>query len=80
MRRIVACSALCLGLGAPACNRVSHQPSAAPGPDVVLVTIDTLRADHVGAYGADFARTPTLDALAAGGTRFETAITTTPRP
>ena len=31
----------------------------------VLITIDTLRADHVGAYGWSRARTPTLDALAA---------------
>jgi len=67
---------LCLGLAAPGCNRVSHE--AAERPNVVLVTIDTLRADHVGAYGAAFARTPTLDALAAQGARFETAIAATP--
>jgi arylsulfatase A-like enzyme/predicted negative regulator of RcsB-dependent stress response len=45
---------------------------------VVLVSIDTLRADHVGCYGAAHARTPTLDALAAAGTRFETAVAPTP--
>jgi len=44
----------------------------------VLVSIDTLRADHVGCYGADFARTPTLDALAARGTRFDVAISPAP--
>ncbi|MEO8501755.1 MAG: hypothetical protein ABI565_12620, partial [Vicinamibacteria bacterium] len=33
-------------------------------PNVLLVTIDTLRADHVGVYGYKGARTPVLDALA----------------
>jgi arylsulfatase A-like enzyme len=37
--------------------------------NVLLVVIDSLRADHVGAYGADV-RTPNVDALAAGGVRF----------
>jgi arylsulfatase A-like enzyme/Tfp pilus assembly protein PilF len=45
---------------------------------VVLVTIDTLRADHVGCYGAAGADTPTLDRLAAEGVRFETAISPAP--
>ncbi len=40
------------------------------GPNLLLVTIDTLRADHVGVYGAASARTPTLDAMAARGVRF----------
>jgi arylsulfatase A-like enzyme len=45
---------------------------------VVLVTIDTLRADRVGAYGDVRARTPVLDTLAARGVRFETAISPAP--
>jgi len=44
----------------------------------VLVTIDTLRADRVGAYGDGAARTPTLDAVAASGIRFEQAVAPTP--
>ena len=49
---------------------------AAPGrPSVLLVTIDTLRADHVGVYGHTAARTPTMDRLAAEGTLFRTAVT-----
>jgi len=44
----------------------------------VLVTIDTLRADHVGCYGATTEATPTLDALARRGVRFETAISPAP--
>jgi arylsulfatase A-like enzyme/Flp pilus assembly protein TadD len=47
-------------------------------PSLLLVTIDTLRADRVGCYGALDAGTATLDALAARGTRFATAIASTP--
>jgi arylsulfatase A-like enzyme len=39
----------------------------------VVVCLDTLRADHVGAYGYGRPTTPNLDALAAGGTRFDAA-------
>lgn len=42
-------------------------------PNLVLVVIDTLRADHLGAYGHARAQTPRLDALAARGTRFTAA-------
>jgi len=62
-----------VALVAVACGR----PRARP--DVLLVTIDTLRADHVGAYGDEQARTPEMDALAARGVRFETAIVPMPR-
>ena len=44
----------------------------------MLVTIDTLRADHVGCYGAEWASTPTLDGLARRGVRFTTAISPAP--
>ncbi len=47
-------------------------------PNVVLITIDTLRADHVGCYGATGVQTPTLDALARGGIVFERAIAQVP--
>ena len=46
-------------------------------PSVLLVTIDTLRADRLGAYGGP-APTPVLDALAARGARFATAIAPAP--
>jgi arylsulfatase A-like enzyme len=51
--------------------------SAGPRP-VVLVTIDTLRADRLGAYGRTPSITPALDALAARGVVFERAWTTAP--
>jgi choline-sulfatase len=53
-------------------------PAVEPARHVVLITIDTLRADHVGAYGAAAADTPTLDGLARDGTLFERAWATAP--
>jgi choline-sulfatase len=47
-------------------------------PNVVVITIDTLRADHLGCYGDKQIRTPNIDALAAEGTRFERAYTPVP--
>jgi len=52
--------------------------AAGKPPDVVLVTLDTTRADRLGCYGDATARTPTLDALAAGGVRFARALTSAP--
>lgn len=52
-----------------------HESAPPPrSPNVLLITIDTLRWDHVGAYGASNVSTPALDGLAARGVRFETAI------
>jgi len=49
------------------------------GPrNLLVVTLDTLRADHVGSYGYAAARTPRLDALAARGLRFARAATVVP--
>jgi arylsulfatase A-like enzyme len=47
-------------------------------PDVLLITIDTLRADHLGAYGATHGRTPGLDRFAADSTVFERAAAPMP--
>ena len=49
-----------------------------PTPDVFLITIDTLRADHVHCYGNDAVATPALDALARDGVRFSQAFTPSP--
>jgi choline-sulfatase len=46
--------------------------------NLVLVTIDTLRADRLGCYGYARAETPNLDAVAKSGALFETAVTQTP--
>lgn len=57
-------------------------PAEAPatparGPSVVLVTLDTVRADHVGAI-SDAGFTPKIDALAKEGATFSQAVTTAP--
>jgi len=53
---------------------IAHSPLAsrasAYGPNVILIMVDTLRADHLSCYGYDAIRTPAIDALAAEGTRF----------
>jgi arylsulfatase A-like enzyme len=45
---------------------------------VVLVTVDTLRADHLGCYGGRDAHSPNFDTVAADGVRFETAVSPVP--
>jgi arylsulfatase A-like enzyme/Flp pilus assembly protein TadD len=54
------------------------QTPAKPAPNVVLITIDTLRADHVGCYGYKHIKTPNIDGLAADGVRFERAFAVVP--
>ena len=46
--------------------------------NVILITIDTLRADYVSAYGGNRASTPVLDALAAEGVRFDHCVSQVP--
>ena len=67
------------------CSSAAARAAPAPEPPpasrarhLVLITIDTLRADRVGAYGYARARTPRIDALAARGVRFEHAYATAP--
>ena len=55
---------------------VERRPAAQP--NVLVITIDTLRADHVGSYGDRGAQTPVLDALAARGVRFVNAVSHVP--
>jgi arylsulfatase A-like enzyme len=52
-------------------------PATAPRPNVVLVSIDTLRADHLSAYGYARETSPRIDALAREGVLFEEALSTT---
>ncbi|MFY9824548.1 MAG: sulfatase, partial [Thermoanaerobaculia bacterium] len=47
-------------------------------PNLLLVTVDTVRADHLGCYGDREAVTPFLDRLASEGLRFEAASSTVP--
>ena len=57
------------------CDR-RKEPEVAASParaNVILITIESLRADHVGCYGYRRDTTPNIDALAAEGTRYEQA-------
>src|SRR5689334_11297902 len=68
------CLVLCLTMvcAAQTSSRTSRRP------DVFLITIDTLRADHVHCYGDEQIATPNLDSLAAKGIRFTSAFTPSP--
>jgi len=59
--------ALALAIGFP------ERPEAGRRPDILLVTLDTTRADHTSAYGYERPTTPRLEALAREGVRFDAA-------
>jgi len=52
--------------------------SEAPRPNVLLITLDTVRADHLGSYGYKAGATPALDRLAREGVRFADATANAP--
>lgn len=61
------------------CQRpAAHAPQALKPLNVVVITIDTLRPDHLGCYGYNLIETPTLDAIAQSGALFENAVSQTP--
>jgi arylsulfatase A-like enzyme len=69
-KRLISCAAILCWL--PACG------SGPSRPNVILVIVDTLRADHLGAYGYRGGISPVLDAFAARATVFENAISQAP--
>ena len=62
-----------LAAGTPACSGRPAGQRVEGRPSILLVTIDTVRADHVGCYGSAEAETPNLDRLAARGVLFDDA-------
>ena len=69
--------------GAPAARPVEDvsglpRKTAPPGTNVLLVSVDTTRADHLGCYGHEGIKTPNIDRLAAEGVRFEWCISSAP--
>ncbi len=74
-RTALVVSSVCLSLvlSAAASTHRKAQP-----PDIFLITIDTLRADHVHCYGYHAVQTPALDGLAKDGIRFAQAFTASP--
>jgi arylsulfatase A-like enzyme len=67
--------ALALGLLPAACGGDSR---AGRPRNAILISIDTLRPDHLGCYGHEGETSPTLDALAAAGVRFEDVTAAAP--
>lgn len=66
---------LTLALGLGGCDRPAPP---ARGFNLLLVSLDTLRADHLGVYGDAGAATPVLDELARAGARFEQVASVAP--
>lgn len=66
-------------LALAACGpQAGDKPGIPEGTPVVVISIDTLRADHLPAYGYKGVETPAIDALRADGVLFEKAYTPTP--
>ena len=76
MRPLVAI--LVLAAVAAAASPKTRKPKPAKPPNVILITLDTVRADHLGCYGDKAARTPAIDALAHDGILYERAIAQVP--
>src|SRR5881396_1115312 len=79
---VVAGLCLCSVGALPSCNSTrkieSDKPPGLRPLNVVVVTIDTLRPDHLPGYGYQHVETPTLDSLAQRGVLFEQAVAQTP--
>ena len=69
LRALTAAAALAALTTACGARRSARRPP----PNVLLITVDTLRADALGAYGNNAVATPWIDRLAAGGARFTQA-------
>ncbi len=67
---------LLAGLVALACSEPGSWFASPPRPNVVLIVLDTTRADILSAYGYPKPTSPSLEAIAAEGVTFEQAITT----
>ncbi len=77
MSRVVLVAALMVFF-ASAYGAAQQHPHPGGSPNVLLITIDTLRADHLSCYGYHLQTSPHLDRLASHGVRFENAYTAIP--
>lgn len=75
---LFACSSPAPAPATPTAVVPAERPVPAVHTNVLLITLDTTRADHLGSYGYDKGATPHLDALAARGQRFEWAYSPLP--
>lgn len=74
--RILAPATVLASLWLASCERTKSAQTL-PRPDILLVSIDSLRSDHLGCYGYPKPTSPCIDRLAAEGVRCEKAISTT---
>jgi arylsulfatase A-like enzyme len=77
MKRWLAVILLLLAIGVVASTFLFDRAPQSPPPvarNVILISIDTLRADHLSCYGYRFPTSPRIDAFAGRGARFERAI------
>jgi choline-sulfatase len=77
LRRVLPASLLLL-LAAGGCTRAERPADVTQNAPVIVISIDTLRADRVGAWGYASAKTPHLDRLAADGVLFRNAFSHVP--
>lgn len=62
-----------VGLAAAALSTACRDKAAKPVTSVLLITVDSLRADHIGCYGGKSGATAAVDQMAASGARFTSA-------
>ena len=85
LRAALALAAAVVVVAATGCRETRPKPAPRPSPSsgsnrsVLLVTIDTLRADHLGVYGYSRPTSPRIDALARQGVVFDRAYTYWPK-
>lgn len=64
--------------GEPAAEKIGPPRSPEDPPNLLFITLDTTRADHIGCYGFGPAKTETIDSVAKRGVLFESAIAQVP--
>ncbi len=74
----MALAALAIGLAAAGGWQFARASAPVSGP-IILISVDSLRADHLPVYGYERGATPTIDALAKGGVVFDRAYTHSPQ-
>lgn len=72
-------AAVGLGLFASAgCSRRAAEGQAGPAPNIILIVLDTLRADHLSCYGYERRTSPSIDRFAEGATLYQDCVSTAP--
>ncbi|MCZ6697219.1 MAG: sulfatase, partial [Acidobacteria bacterium] len=76
---LAVATSLFWGMGVIGCSLPGSAPRRTTGPNIILITVESLRVDRVGCYtGDESSLTPSIDLLAERGTRFERAYTASP--